>query len=125
MGFDNTNYWIKATTDLGLEKTYAITTFVTNGVVTIPLESFSINLINPCLWKSDGSAQTILAQIPTTIPSSWEVTAVTGTAQSFNYNDSYFQMQELPPTGIICGFTYSQLNGFSSEYQNLFTNSST
>ena len=125
MGFDNTNYWIKVTTDLGLERTYTITTFVTNGVVTISLESFSIKLVNPCLWKSDGSAQTILAQSTTTIPSSWVVTAVIGNAQSFNYNDSYFQMQELPPTGISCGFTYSQSNNFSAEYQSLFTISST
>jgi|LakMenE01Jun11ns_1017448.scaffolds.fasta_scaffold6598429_1 hypothetical protein len=31
-GFDNTNYWIKAITNLNLARSYAITTFVTNGV---------------------------------------------------------------------------------------------
>ena len=71
LGYDNMNYWIKATTNLGLAGTYLITTFITNGVVTIPLESFSIKLVNPCLWKSDGAAQTILAQSTTIFPSSW------------------------------------------------------
>ena len=95
MGFDNTNYWIKVTTDLGLERTYTITTFVTNGVVTISIESFSIEIVNPCIWKSNGSPQTVLAQTATTFPSSWEVTVVSGTAQSFNFDDSYFKMEEL------------------------------
>jgi hypothetical protein len=31
LGFDNTNYWIKATTNLDLAGTYEITSFVTNG----------------------------------------------------------------------------------------------
>ena len=102
-----------------------ITTFVTNGAVTIPIESFSIEIVNPCIWKSNGSPQTVLAQTATTFPSSWEVTAVSGTAQSFNFNDGYFKMEELPPLGIICGFTYSQSNTFAAEYQSLLTISST
>ena len=125
LGFDNSNYWIKATTNPGIAGTYAVTIFVTNGVKTIAIESFSIELVNPCLWKSNGSPQTVLAQTTTTFPSSWEVTAVSGTAQSFNYNDGYFKMEELPPSGITCGFTYSQSNNFSVEYQSLFTISST
>ena len=49
LGFDNTNYWIKATTNPGIAGTYAVTIFVTNGVKTIAIESFSIELVNPCL----------------------------------------------------------------------------
>jgi hypothetical protein len=32
LGFDITNYWIKAITNFDLAQTYAITSFVTDGV---------------------------------------------------------------------------------------------
>jgi hypothetical protein len=32
LGFDITNYWIKAITNFNLAQTYAITSFVTDGV---------------------------------------------------------------------------------------------
>lgn len=42
LGFNYIDYWIKASTNLALAGTYAITTFVSNGVTTIAIESFSI-----------------------------------------------------------------------------------